>query len=524
MLKREVYRELERIVGPENITEEPAILDTYAYQWCAEVEKAIRGEEPSRFGYRPEAVVLPCCTSEVQAIVRVCNEYGVRFKAHSTGFGAWAGVSGPGTIQIDLRRMNKIIEINKRNMYAVIEPYVTNAQLQSELIKRGLMHHMQGAGPQTSPLASHTSMVGPGFTSAGTGFSGRNVLAVEWVLPDGNVLRLGSLNAGNEWFSGDGPGPSLRGVMRGFMGAFGGLGVFTKCAIKLYPWPGPREWRVSGIIPNYEFEVPEYWRMYVINYPDWDSFEEAYYRVAEADVSMMAMASSQEGLATMFSNTREETIEKILSDLMTKVQRYFIVLVAAHTKREFEYRTRVLSEIIKETGGEDLVEAGVVKPPSISYAEAVRNMLGSHAFRFTSCFQSTHGGMDTISMAINIAKVNKDIKLKYINRELIGDDRGEGMWITFYEQGHFAHMEIPTVYDPTDPESCKGYADYHMECNEADIKHRLGIPFFIVGDRMHEWFGPHCSNYQKWLRKIKEAFDPNCASDPGHYISSKKET
>ncbi|MHA1363923.1 MAG: hypothetical protein ACTSP1_15515 [Candidatus Freyarchaeota archaeon] len=43
MLKREVYRELERIVGPENITEEPAILDTYAYQWCAEVEKAIRG-------------------------------------------------------------------------------------------------------------------------------------------------------------------------------------------------------------------------------------------------------------------------------------------------------------------------------------------------------------------------------------------------------------------------------------------------------------------------------------------------
>jgi FAD/FMN-containing dehydrogenase len=71
--------------------------------------------------------------------------------------------------------MNRIIEINVPNKYAVIEPYVTNAQLQSELIKQGLMHHAQGGGPQTSPLASHTSMVGPGFTSAYSGFSGRSL-------------------------------------------------------------------------------------------------------------------------------------------------------------------------------------------------------------------------------------------------------------------------------------------------------------------------------------------------------------
>jgi len=123
-------------VGPENITEEPAILDTYAYQWCTEVEKAARGEEPTRFGYRPEAVVLPGCTGEVVAIVKICNRYGVGFKAHSTGLGVWGAVSNPGAIQLDLRRMNRIVEINERNMYAVIEPYVTNAQLQAELIKR----------------------------------------------------------------------------------------------------------------------------------------------------------------------------------------------------------------------------------------------------------------------------------------------------------------------------------------------------------------------------------------------------
>nr|MDO8100429.1 FAD-binding oxidoreductase [Candidatus Njordarchaeota archaeon] len=522
MLDREAYDALQQVVGADNITEEPAILDTYAYQWCTEVEKAATGEEPSRFGYRPEAVVLPSCTEEVQAIVKICNNFSIRFKAHSTGFGVWGAVSGPGAIQLDLRRMNKIIEIDEKNMYAVIEPYVTNAQLHSELLKKGLYHHMQGAGPQTSPFASHTSMIGPGFTSASTGFSGRNVLAVEWVLPTGEILKLGSLNSCAEWFSGDGPGPSLRGIMRGFAGAFGGLGVFTKCAIKLYLWPGPREWRVSGIIPNYEFEVPPYWKIYVINFKDWESFEKAYYKIGEAEVSMMAMTSSTEGLATMFSNTREDTIKKIFSDLMSKAQRYVVVLVAAHTEREFKYRTKLVSEITKEHGGSDLVEIGVVKPLSTSYAEAVRNMFGSHAFRFTSCFQSTHGGMDTISMAVNLAKVNKDIKLKYIKKELIGDDRGEGIWASFYEQGHFAHMEMPTIYDPSSAESCKGYSDYWVECNDTDIKKSLGIPFFIVGDKNHDLFGPHCNNYQVWLRKIKEAFDPNDISDSGHYISSKK--
>jgi glycolate oxidase len=523
VLAENIYNALRDIVGPDNITQEPAILDTYAFQWCNEVENAQKGKEATRFGQRPAAVVLPGSTDEVQAIVRLCNEHRIKFKAYSTGFGAWAGVTVPGAIQIDLRRMNRIVEINSPNKYAVIEPYVTNAQLQAELIKQGLMHHAQGAGPQTSPLASHTSMVGPGFTSAYSGFSGRNLLGVEWVTPAGEVLRLGSFDYAGAWFSGDGPGPSLRGVMRGLMGAYGGLGVFTKCAIKLYSWPAPVgwKWEMQGAIPDYEWNLPPYWRMHVLNFPDWDTFEKAFYEVNDADISMMAMASSQEGLATMFTNTKEEAVQSIMGGLLTKAQRYFVILVAAHTEREFNYRRKLIQAILKKYGGEDLVETGVVAPKSMHYAEGIRNMLGSHAFRFTSCFQSTHGGMDTIAMSVNIGKINKPIKQKYIEKKLIGDDRGEGMWITGYEGGHMAHMEIPTVYDPADPESCKGYANYQDECNEADIKHSLGIPFFIVGDKIHDRFGPSTNNYQQWLRRIKAAFDPNGVSDSGHYVSAK---
>ena len=118
MIEDSVYNKLSEIVGDQFITRAPAILDTYAFQWGYEIESVQRGEEPSRFGIRPGAVVLPETTYEVQAIVKICNEYDIRFKALSTGMGPWAGVSHPRSVQIDLRRMNRILEIDPKNLMA----------------------------------------------------------------------------------------------------------------------------------------------------------------------------------------------------------------------------------------------------------------------------------------------------------------------------------------------------------------------------------------------------------------------
>lgn len=119
MLEDSVYAKFRDVVGERFITRTPAILDTYAFQWCYEIESVQRGEAPSRFGIRPGAVILPETTEEVQAIVKICNDHDVKFKPFSTGMGPWAGVSHPRSIQIDLRRMNRIIEIDSKNMYAV---------------------------------------------------------------------------------------------------------------------------------------------------------------------------------------------------------------------------------------------------------------------------------------------------------------------------------------------------------------------------------------------------------------------
>jgi glycolate oxidase len=79
-LSREAYRALEDIVEPENISEEPAVLDGYCF---------VRGNElhfDSRYATRPPAVILPGSTEDVQAIVKVCNRFKIKYKAHSSGW------------------------------------------------------------------------------------------------------------------------------------------------------------------------------------------------------------------------------------------------------------------------------------------------------------------------------------------------------------------------------------------------------------------------------------------------------
>lgn len=134
--------------------------------------------------------------------------------------------------------MDRILEINERNMYAVVEPYVIGAQLQAECMKRGLICNQCGAGTNCSamPIVAHQ---GIGHLSQSASYGERNQLALEWVTPDGEILSLGSLGSSDAWFCGDGPGPSLRGIVRGSVVPLGGLGVYTKAATKLYHWPGP---------------------------------------------------------------------------------------------------------------------------------------------------------------------------------------------------------------------------------------------------------------------------------------------
>ena len=142
-LSKDVYRALEDIVGPKYISDDPAFLDSYAFQWLAETVRP----NQSHYMPRPVAVILPETTGEIQAITKICNKYKIKLKPISTGWYHWAAPlkDDEDTIQLDLRRMNRILEIDEKNMVAIVEPYVICAQLQAEVMKLGLNLNIIGA-------------------------------------------------------------------------------------------------------------------------------------------------------------------------------------------------------------------------------------------------------------------------------------------------------------------------------------------------------------------------------------------
>ena len=225
--------------------------------------------------------------------------------------------------------------------------------LQTQIVKMGLNCHIISSGANHSLLASHAAAWGYGVSGTATSYSGRNLLGVEWVLPTGEVVPLGSAGAGCGWFSPDGPGPSMRGIVRGFQGSFGGLGVFTKCAIKLYKWDGPREWEFEGQSPKYVLkEIPLRSAMNAIAFPSRKAEKDAGYKMGEAELNHGEFRTPMFFAALGLTETNEELKIALESGIFQKIGKNIIsTAVFAASDAEFAWKMKALKQILKETGG-----------------------------------------------------------------------------------------------------------------------------------------------------------------------------
>ena len=83
VLEKDIFKEFEDVVGVGNIADDEVITQGYSYNWCQEFLNYIEGKDPIPFSPIPLAVILPSTTEEVQGIVKLCNKYGIQFKAQS---------------------------------------------------------------------------------------------------------------------------------------------------------------------------------------------------------------------------------------------------------------------------------------------------------------------------------------------------------------------------------------------------------------------------------------------------------
>ncbi|MCX5896519.1 MAG: FAD-dependent oxidoreductase, partial [Proteobacteria bacterium] len=131
-LPKGAYQAMADALGPEYVCDEPAVTSAYSYMWLIYSTHAQSGR------YRPAAVALPGSTEDVQTIIKIANRYKFNYIPVGTNLLPPTIPVRPDTVIIDPKRMDKIIEIDQKNMYAVVQPYVTYAQLQAEEMKLGL--------------------------------------------------------------------------------------------------------------------------------------------------------------------------------------------------------------------------------------------------------------------------------------------------------------------------------------------------------------------------------------------------
>ena len=469
-IPRAAYGELKEAVGLENLSEDPAVLDSYA---CHATWAGIPAQAYGNIWWRrADAVVLPGSTEEVQEVVRVCNRYGIKFKAHSTGQMPFAFPLGKDSITLDLRRMNRIIEINEEHMYALVEPYVTQGELLVECIKRGLVPHMIDAGPSISPLASVTSVHGEGDSSITRSYNERNGMALEWVLPDGELVRIGSPDTpGAGWFSADGPGPSLFGLIRGAIGHGGESGVFTAAAIKLYPWYGPREFETGGTAPWFDMKKWPLCRVLSAKWDDYAAEAEALYLIAQAEFFDTLGKLSTTKLEAIVAEDKNDYARIRRSGAIA----HFIPhglwggVVVARTQKQLDYAERAFRKIVEETGGTCFEDREVPMPPGMpcsreEWAWRVENVLLQvllmKTFTPKACempMAGTTGPLPYVSSTTIdktyefLQKVSFPFKERFQKEGKLVDDGPDGTWCTLEEGGHWMRQMNFSRMEQKDP-------------------------------------------------------------------------
>jgi len=488
-MNKDIYKEFEDIVGPEYICDDPVIM-------------------PSYHGTAFAAVILPGNTAQVQAIIKLCNKHRISFRPVCTG---WTGKFDPDFLYIDLRRMNRIIEINEKNMYAVVEPYVITAQLQAELMKRGLHLNVKGAGSNCSAM-----LRGHGHLDQTTSGDDRNHLAIEWVTPAGDIVRSGSLGSSNEWFCGDGPGPSLRSILTSAVPPGVTPGVFTKAAMKIYHWPGPAKFPVVGVSPDYHLsEIPPNMMARYYSFPSVDQMWKAEISIGEAEIAFELMGFNIAMVAANISRSNEEE-EETFKRLSTEIQGPgFFIIITGNSTADFEYKKRVLNQIVSENQGMSVKSLEEPRTEGILLCQCIRISASiRETFRPGGMFKSIPV-MGQRDLTIRWAKGAGEAKVPMIEKGLIVDDGGAAFgWGV--EQGHLGKTEIFCKFDPHNEEAQKAVDEWHRSQADRALKERY---FVLIGYRNEpnatEEISAELSNYHKWWNAIQKEFDPNRVSPEG---------
>jgi glycolate oxidase len=197
-----------------------------------------REDQESRLQYGTDAllrgapadlVLIPGTVDEIAAIARLCNTHRVPLVVRGAGTG-YTGGSVPvrGGVLLAMERFDRILEIDEENLLVVVQPNVLTYQLQDAVEARGLFYPPDPASLKTSALGGNVAECAGGPRAVKYGTTRRYVLALQAVLPTGEIIRTGSKAVKNV------VGYDLTQLL---VGSEGTLAILTEITLRLVPKP-----------------------------------------------------------------------------------------------------------------------------------------------------------------------------------------------------------------------------------------------------------------------------------------------
>ncbi|MGM8366254.1 glycolate oxidase subunit GlcD [Virgibacillus sp. W0181] len=221
MLREQHIKQLERLVGAENVVTDNASLLAYSY------------DSTAQFQAMPDAVIAPKNTNEIAEIVKWCNKHKIPIVPRGSGTNLCAGTTPlSGGIVLLFKHLNQIMEIDEENLTMTVQPGVYTKKIHEVAEEIGLFYPPDPGSMHISQIGGNISENSGGLRGLKYGVTKDYVLGLEIVLPTGEIIRTGGKLAK------DVAGYDLTKL---YTGAEGTLGIITEAILKLIPKPETKQ-------------------------------------------------------------------------------------------------------------------------------------------------------------------------------------------------------------------------------------------------------------------------------------------
>lgn len=456
--------------------------------------------------HTPSAVVMATSVEQVQAVVRICNEYKIPVWTISTGRNFGYGSAAPverGQIVLDLRKMNKILHIDPELCTALVEPGVTYQQLYDYIEEHKLPLMLSFPAPSSiAGPVGNTMDRGVGYTPYGEHFLMQ--CGMELVLANGDVLRtgMGGVKGDKAWqvFKW-GYGPTLDGIF-----TQSNYGICTKMGFWLMPKPPVfkpfsikyeneadihdivdllRPLRIAQVIPNAVVIAGALWEAGGAN-------------VRRSDYTKAPGA------------TPDSVIEKIKKDKGLGAWNVYAALYGS--PEQVEVNWKIVTEVVKKSGKGTLItqeEAGNNQP----FKYRAELMSGVPNLQEFGLYNWRGGGGSMWFAPVSQARGSECDKQAKLAKTIL-NKHGLDYVGEFIVGWRDMHHVIDVLFDRTSEEETRRANACFAELLDAFEKE--GYAVYRVNtafqERVANSYGPVKRDVE---RKIKRALDPNGILAPG---------